>query len=188
MKRKILGLFFCSLLIGCVPTLQPLYTEKDIIFDPQLVGVWSEENSRESWHFAAGENKSYKLTYTDAEGAKGEFEAHLVKLGPSRFLDLFPDEAGLKAAGRNGYYNYHYLPVHSFIQVQEISPVLKMSVMETGWLEQLLDKEPGALHHERTQKHFVVTASTKDLQAFVLKHLQTEGAWGRPSNLKRREN
>ena len=29
-------------LTGCVPSLQPLYTEKDTVFDPALVGVWQK--------------------------------------------------------------------------------------------------------------------------------------------------
>ena len=41
--RKIMMLMsFSALLVltGCVPSLQPLYTEEDLTFDPALLGTW----------------------------------------------------------------------------------------------------------------------------------------------------
>ena len=35
-----------ALLVGCIPTLHPLYTEQDLAFDPGLVGRWAEPNSK----------------------------------------------------------------------------------------------------------------------------------------------
>src|SRR5688572_2052421 len=36
---------------GCVPSLNPLYTLKEVVFDPALIGSWSEEGS--TWTFSA---------------------------------------------------------------------------------------------------------------------------------------
>ena len=30
------------LMCGCVPSLQPFYTDKDLTFDSNLLGVWGE--------------------------------------------------------------------------------------------------------------------------------------------------
>src|SRR6187401_3334085 len=92
-----LALFaFAAVLAGCIPTLHPLYTDDDVIFDPALVGLWAEENSKDTWLYEKVDDKSYRLTYTDGEGKKGEFQARLLKLGGFRFLDLYPEDAGLK--------------------------------------------------------------------------------------------
>ena len=83
-------------LAGCVPSLNPLYTEKDLIFDEALLGVWSEkENSNDGWTFRKRDEKSYLLVVQAGEKSS-PFIAHLVQLGKYRFLDLYPDEAGLK--------------------------------------------------------------------------------------------
>ncbi len=34
---------FCS----CIPSVNPFYTDKDIIFDNRLLGEWLEKNSKE---------------------------------------------------------------------------------------------------------------------------------------------
>lgn len=43
----------------CVHSLRPLYTGKDLIFDPALVGVWSEDDSRDSWAFEKSAEKAF---------------------------------------------------------------------------------------------------------------------------------
>ena len=42
----------CSI-TGCIPTsINPLYTGQDLVFDPALIGVWSETgDSKETWAF-----------------------------------------------------------------------------------------------------------------------------------------
>jgi len=46
---KILLTFGIALLIsGCLqPSLHPLFTEKDLVFDPGLIGAWVAENEKE---------------------------------------------------------------------------------------------------------------------------------------------
>ncbi len=36
---------------GGVPSVYPLYTAKDLIFDPALIGVWQEDGEDVSWTF-----------------------------------------------------------------------------------------------------------------------------------------
>src|SRR5215211_7115001 len=72
---------------GCVPSWNPLYTQKDLVVDPQLVGTWKGDEG-ETWKFEKTGDKKYKLVYTDAEG-KATFAAHLLKINDRQFLDLF---------------------------------------------------------------------------------------------------
>ncbi len=83
-------------LVGCIPTLHPLYAEKDLVFDPALLGLWSSDKERETWLFEKESESAYKLTYTDSHGKAGQFTAHLLKLNGNRFLDLYPDDSVLR--------------------------------------------------------------------------------------------
>jgi len=177
---------------GCIPTsLQPLYTEKDLIFDSTLVGVWSaDKNAKETWNFQKAGEKEYKLIITDEDGASGQFQTHLLKLGDTLFLDFFPDNAEMDAWKRSGYYKLLLQPMHSFVKVDHLSPDLRMLPLDTKWLRQLLKKNPEALPHanlepDKDEQPVVITASTKELQAFAIKYLKSPEAYGDAIELKR---
>jgi len=188
MKRYGLLLTWVLTLVvaGCVPSLNPLYTEKDLVFDAALVGVWSEkEDASETWAFEKTGEKEYRLVYT-ADGKTGEFEAHLLKLGNTLFLDLYPDGKSLDELNRNDFYKSHLIPGHTFAKVTRIEPTLQMGFLNPDWLKELSEQNPKAIRHEKVSDRIVLTASTRELQEFVLKNLNTKGAFGdEPSNLKR---
>ena len=82
---------YCLLvvLLGCclVPSIHPLYTDEDLVFEEELLGKWSDGN--DIWEFKKAEGKAYKMRFFN--GKEGQFEAHLVELDGVRFLDIFPD-------------------------------------------------------------------------------------------------
>ena len=177
-------------LAGCVPSLNPLYTEKDLVFEPALLGVWSEkEDSTDGWTFRKKDDKSYQLLIQEGEKSS-PFIAHLVQLGKYRFLDLYPDEAGLKDFNRDDIYKMTLIPGHLFLKVSKIEPTLQIGFLNADWLEKLLKKSPGALRHQRMgeDKGLVLTASTKELQKFMLKHVNTKDAFGESSDFKREKD
>ena len=65
-------------------------------------------------------------------------------------------------------------------------PALRMSAMSHSWLDELLKKNPGAIAQERRGNEIVFTAGTREMQAFVLKHLSTPEAFGKPTEMERR--
>ena len=196
MKKILLALVLVVLcgLIGCIPTsINPLYTAEDLVFDPALIGVWrGEGDSKETWAFEKAGDKEYKFAYTENDGKTGHFEAHLLKLGHARFLDLFPDESGIEDMNRSGFYKVHLLRTHSFLKVTRIEPALQMAPLDLKWLRELLGKHPKAIRHHRIGEgddaQIVLIASTPELRKFVEKHLRTEGAFGEPINLKRKQS
>ena len=42
------ALLFVVLLAGCVTTLNPIYTDQDIIFDPAVLGDWHDSETPET--------------------------------------------------------------------------------------------------------------------------------------------
>jgi len=177
---------------GCFPTsLNPLYADKDVVFEPTLVGVWQGEDSNEAWNFEKSGDNSYKLVYTDKEGKTASFETHLLKLGTTLFLDFFPDESSIQQTNRSEIYQYHLVRTHSFARVSLTEPALQISFLSLEWLGKLLEKDPKAIQHHlygtNKDDFFVLTAPTKELQNFVLKHMATKEAFLEPINLKRKQ-
>ena len=175
--------FVAFWLVGCIPSLHPIYTEEDLIFVPELLGTWSEEGSDQTWSFSSDDPTSYHLVQTDEQGKKGAFSAHLIRIKGTMFLDLFPEE---REEETTGFYKIHRLPVHTFVFVEQIEPNLKISFMNGDWLESYLEEHPRSLRHENFEDDTIVlTASTKELQAFLLEHVKTKDAFAKPSEMTR---
>jgi hypothetical protein len=172
-------------LTACVPSIHPLYTEHDLVFDPALVGVWSEdEKADETWAFEKSGDQAYKAIYSE-KGKTGEFDVHLLKLGDTLFLDFYPQDDGIKQMDRNDFYRFHFLPVHTFARVSLSGATLEMGFFDADWLKNLLEEKPKAIRHERRGADgIILTASTKELQKFVLDHAD-EAFGDKPTALKR---
>jgi hypothetical protein len=180
-KFAILG--FLLILTSCVPSLNPLYTDADLIFDEALLGVWSDAEAAESWDFAYLSEKEYKLVYTDEKGKKGEFRARLLRIEGKTFLDLTPVKPVLP---QNDFYKANFLATHTFVQVTQSAPNARIAYLEPDWLKSFLEKNPAAIRHEKLSGEILLTASTKELQKFLLTHLNTPGAFSKPIAIKRK--
>ncbi len=174
------------LVLGCVPSLHPLYTEKDVTFEPTLVGVWSEKDKTDTWTFKKSGDNAYELIMTE-DGVPGKFEVHLVRLGELLFLDLYPEEPDIA----NNLYKAHLVPAHTFlgIQIDKEKGVVRLAIIKPDWLEEAIDSKKVTIAHERLgdgdESTIVLTASTKALQEFVVKHAAE--AFGEPAELHRRK-
>jgi hypothetical protein len=180
---KLVTLGFLLILAGCVSSLNPLYTEDDVIFDPSLAGVWIDKDSRESWELTKNGEKQYKLIYTDEDSKSGEFIAHLMKIDGQKFINLTPVKPILQ---QNDFYRDHFLTVHSFAQITETGSTVQISFLEPEWLKTVLAKNPTAIRHEKIRDEILLTASPKELQKFLLAHLNTQGAFAKPISVKRK--
>jgi hypothetical protein len=86
------------LLAACGPasSLNPLFADKDLVFDPTLVGEWSEKGPDHGrLRFEQTGATAYRAISIDPHGSGGgatetPYEAHLVRLGAYRFLDVSP--------------------------------------------------------------------------------------------------
>lgn len=195
--KKFLFYMLAAILGGCVPviSLHPLYTEKDIVVDKQLFGTWVDDaNSPETtWEFKSIDEpkNAYKLIFTDEEGMKGSFVAHLVKLQNRLFLDIFPSELPWEPEDPNKidwpYNTLFLIPAHTFVKVDSIEPQLKLRLMLESKIEELLKENPSAVEHTSVGDRLVLTGSTKELQAFVLKYADDERVFTDQVILSRKE-
>jgi hypothetical protein len=167
-------LSFAVLIASCVQSLHPLYTDKDLIFEPAIVGTWESEGGN-LWIFLKSGEKSYELVYQEKE-TPARFQAHLVKLGQYQFLDLYPTSLDLK----NDLQQAHILYTHTFFRVWLDHDTLRLAILEHDWLKKMLDEKKVTIKHEVVDKRVVLTASTKDLQKFVMKYANDPGAFPKP--------
>ncbi len=169
MKTKLKIIAFYSLTImlaGCVPSLHPLFTENELIFDANLAGIWTTD-SNETWKFKSA-NKGYECIYIDKDGKIGKFNGGLGKLKDDMFLDIYPAELNLT---ENDFYKAHFVPAHTFMRVHLAKDSLKLRAMNPDSFDKLLKSDPNVVRYEQPQgSSTVLTASTKELQDFMLKY------------------
>jgi hypothetical protein len=210
MKAK-RGVFYClaGLVAGCVPivSLNPLFTKGDMVFDEKLLGAWTEEggDAGTSWEFARFEESSaeglpkelqsefkrvYRLNLADKDGHKGVLAACMVKLGDRRFLDVFPDQfpSGESDAEKTKlmYNAFFFLRSHSFIRVDVGGDQLKIQFTDDDEFKKLVEAEPKAVAYVATEEHPILTASTKELQAFVTKYADDKRLFAHEMTLARK--
>ena len=108
-------------------------------------------------------------------------EAHAFKLHGQLFLEIASIDGDVSV-----------IPPHFLLKVSSVAPLLQMSQLDPDWLRKLLTADPAAIPHHLVRSgdkaddlRVVLTASTPDLQKFVLKHLDTAGAWKADIELKR---
>jgi hypothetical protein len=182
MRYIAFSLILCSVfaMSGCVPSLHPLYTDKDLIFEPELLGDWVEAkpDSKGILTFSKSDDGAYKVISANDKDT-WSFSGHLVKLGDKRFLDLSGDSSA----------DCHTLviPVHMWFLLSQTRSTLQLRDFSDDWLGRILKREPAALKHEFVDKDLVLTASTPELQRFVLLHANTKGAFDEPADYVRKK-
>ncbi len=165
-------------LTGCVVTsVYPFYSEKDVAFEPALVGNWKKaDQPDEHWKFERAGGNGYRIT-SESGDKTNVFQGHVFKLQGQTFLDL-------TTTGWKEDIQPEPVPSHFLARIVQLTPTVKLSAMTYDWLKALLAKEPKALRHivietgeKPDDRRLVLTADTADLQQFVVRHLKTESAW-----------
>ena len=169
---KFIPFVLLLLLAGCVvPSLHQLYIEEDLIFDEALLGEWVNEDSNEFLFLKTNGENEYKLVFREGD-SQCEFEAHLLKVENRMFLDLFPVESD-----RDWSECYLLLPTHLFFLVKQIEPELQLVSLNYDWLKGFLEQKPHAVRYEKVDDTILLTAPPKELQRFLVEHVETEGAF-----------
>lgn len=195
MKKFILpAAIFCTaiLLGGCLTTLHPIFTEKDLVADSRLAGNWkkSKDGSMITYRLAsAGELKTLspdlqrhtdKIYIMEAKNAEGITEAtqyaFLVRLGKYYYLDYYP--AGAKET-TNDFFAAHYIPMHSIYRIKFTgNRSFEIQQLDAGYLENLIRNKQVRLRHEVTDDgDYVITAPTEELQQYIIKYSDVPEAY-----------
>ncbi|HUJ31376.1 MAG TPA: hypothetical protein VLY23_08860 [Candidatus Acidoferrum sp.] len=178
------------LLEACGPILSihPFYEDKDVVFDPALLGTWVDPTDADSAPlvFERGKGDSYKaiMRSDDNSDVDAVFEVHLLKLGGRVFLDAV--QMKNRIAGKEVDIGLA-VPAHILGQVSIEGNVLHLSLLDQEWVEKELKAGKISIPHEEADGDVVLTASTADLQKFVLDHANDENAFSALGPLQRKK-
>jgi len=176
---------------GCIVTsVYPYYTEKDLVFEPALLGDWvgEKEADQKPAEFMSVErlgDMGYRATAFGSDQTNSVI-CHLFRLKKQLFLDTCPTNHSLEL-----------IPVHQVSKVTMLQTTIETANLKYKWLEELVKQHPKTIRHARVRDEesqmgnekdlrIVLTASTAELQKFILKHLNNTNAWDEPSRSKRR--
>jgi hypothetical protein len=171
---------------SCVPSLQPFYTEKDLILESDLVGDWVDERDNDSWTFQITEEKRYDLILPITEKTQAGMDAHLLRIGRTIFLDLYPKEPQ-KAEFRSNVYKMHFIPAHTISKIQIEQDSLSVSFLSSTWIAESIEQDKIKIPHIKTDGIIILTASTAELQQFLLENLDNPEAFEKPTRLRRKQ-
>jgi hypothetical protein len=222
-RKSWLLLVLIALLTGCMPvdSLNPWYTDKDLVFDEALLGDWKWSNDKGVLSFIEYvtdiKPHLYSIEMVEDNGSKTEYRAHLFEIQGHRFLDVVPEtwearsdsyalhvtatnqgakvEPHLLRLGAAAYLEFsnatgsgdgvnlraQLRPAHWLFHVKSDGKKMKLDSIDDDDLRKLI--EPGKIHvgnailGQGSNKNLVLTAETKELQRFVLEHVNDEAVF-----------
>lgn len=149
-----------SLFPGCVSSVNPLFTENDLIFNQQLLGDWSDGETKLTF---TREGENAYILITSNEGDEIGYETHLVKLDHNTFLDIYPSDY-LKSSFL---YEATHFPVHYFWKIEIAQEEIVISTISSEWADSLMNNKPPDIPYvESDDGSILLTGSTEELQKF----------------------
>lgn len=159
---------------GCVLTLNSLFTSKDVVYDPALVGIW--HNAEATFAIKAFDKRTgrYVVRTSITNQPPGEFYATLGTIGTKRFLEFTPQRPD--AIHQKSFFGGHFLHLNSFWKVGLSGDQLTLIPMSIQWLDTMIKNQKVSIKHEDGGVLFL-TATTQELQEFVAKYADDPGAF-----------
>lgn len=192
MKKVSLLLAFTFLLIflsSCLTTLHPIFTEKDLAYDPKLIGTWKTENqdnkgqvvitnlSSESsvelpGNISSIKHKGYFISYQNGPGETSKrYIAFLARIGKHLYFDYYP--ADKKEDEKiDEFFGAHLVKMHTSYRVEILDDGnFILSQLDESYVTKLIGEKKIRISHETDpDDNTVITASTQELQQYLLKY------------------
>lgn len=212
-KLLVISLMLSAFLSGCfLKSVHPLVKPSDSISIPGLEGTWEEEDSR--WTFI-GETEGNEEMKTIMEDMDLSYDGHgyltlvegfedtridsmlfmstFVKLNGEIYMDLYPlsllssplqyKNQGLYSSST--FIDFHLVPVHTFSKVKTSGNEIKIQLFKDSWINDIIEENRVRVKHEKIENGVLLTASTDELQKFLIKYGDMEDAYDAPMTLKR---
>jgi hypothetical protein len=194
----LLGLFLSvTLLSGCLKTLYPIFHKKDAIFSPNLLGYWRytdkenvtgfvefkkiPENRQPELPPAIREisDKGYLVSKMDNMGKIiAQDFVFLAKIGKNQYLDYYPAEMSSQR-NMNKHYRDHYIKLHTNYKYDfKDTDNFEIRLFDQSFMEKLLSDNKINIKYEMVNGKKLITASTDDLQKFIIKYSDNPDAYG----------
>ena len=193
MKKVSIILAFTLVVIflsSCLRTLHPIFTIKDIVYEPKLLGSWKTENQGTKGFatitnlaaansielpdkISAIKQKGYLISYANSKGETGEqYIAFLAKIGNHLYFDYYP--ADKKSNQKlDEFFLAHYVKVHTSFKV-DISEdrSFQLVQLDESYVTKLIEEKKFRISHEKDEDGDIkiITASTQELQQYLIKY------------------
>ena len=164
------------LIMGCpARSLFPLFTESDLVYNPGLVGTWTD-NENNTFTFQRSGEKSYNVVSLEQKGNSEGYRVQLGRLGKFWFIDSYPLKSGD---------DHHKLSAHILSRIWINGDTLTMASLESDWLRDMIDAKKLSIAHVRRDDDIILTATTEELRALCLRFAEDDTAFPNPGVLIR---
>ena len=187
--RRAMLLIVCAVaavMFGCVPSIQPLFTEKDAVFLPELIGTWVSADGKTKFTFSKGDGNDYDVTCTEEQDRTGKLKVRVGKIGEETFFDTSIKSAE-DAGVRSGYAAFHLVPSHMFSRFRLKGDTLSYATLNQDWLKKMRAEKKELPRHEVVDEAILLTGSTEELKAFIAKNLGTADAFMMTQELRKQK-
>jgi hypothetical protein len=173
-----------------VTSLQPVYTQLDLEADSRLNGVWADKEGDVTFSFEQGvgveKQNEYKLVVKEKNGEQelpGEFEARLVRLGSTHFLDIYPqsNERGSE------FYRLHFARAHTFARLEIHEDSLQLQFLSASWLKARMDEKSVDTPCVKVDGVLLLTGTTEEVQELLSLHANDDEALADPVLLEKQK-
>lgn len=180
MKRTKISIFIISFLLvlanGCtLQSLFPLYTEKDVIYNENVLGVW-DMGEDETWEFVQKTNKKdsikglppyYQLIVIE-KGEEVILDVHLLRLGKYNYFNFYLTDFD----SENSMAHFNLFPVNTFARTVIHKDSLNIEFFNPDFIATLIEEKKVRIKHVFTDddERLLITAPTNEIQRFVIKY------------------
>ena len=190
--RSLLLLLILVSLNSCLLTLFPIYTEKEVVFHPELLGYFKKinEDKVEEWMIIQPlseykgkltpglesiKNKGYLVSFSDKEKSNpNQFIAFSLRLGNGLYMDFAP----LHKTERDPAYESMRIPMHAVYRIRDLNKNgFLLHRFSSGFLGGLIERKKIRISNEYLNGQAVITASTAELQDYINKYGHVEDAY-----------
>jgi hypothetical protein len=179
-----LGAVLALVSAGCVLSVEQAYTQRDLIFEPALLGEWAlpKGESAERVLMTRTDSLEYAVVYTDRDGQAGRFVGHLARVHGVLLFDLLP--VPLPNVGNTAYRD-QFTRMHLILRIDRTSPTLQYRYLNEDSLRLRFSETP-VLHGWSDGDKIYLTSSTGELQDLVSgRSLPDRVLWTRAIQLTR---
>jgi tetratricopeptide (TPR) repeat protein len=181
-SKIVLPMSLLPLLSACGPegSLSPLFEKKDVVFQDALLGTWIsvEGEKGETYSFKKSRDDAYDLTFPLDEGKECKSEVHLVRLGEFLFLDASPAHLTKEEEALNkGPLQFPQVGLHIFGRIWIEGDVVRIALLDDEWVTNMDKENKLPVGYTSTDDDTILTASTEELQKFVLRYAEDPKAF-----------
>lgn len=202
MKKIIISITLFSVVLclaGCLTTLHPIFTTKDLLVEPRLFGNWEKSKDKTkviyrrpnayevnnlSPALQSQASKIYILDEKDEQGnRRSTYYAFMIKLGQHYYMDYYPTSEKERKSADN-FFAAHYIPMHSIYRIEfKGTNSFNIKRLDGGYLEKLIKNKQIRIKHEVMEDGgILITAPTEELQAYLIKYSDVPEAYSNDDN------